>query len=334
MPIISSSWLADFESNMQILTETEYDRLTKNLWFQNVVKERPSKTKRELVSWLLSTAQITPQGLGGNARFDDMVSAQTEFTNQDSGAGLVIRRQELEDLDGNGIDVATRWAADIGAYMAYYPQKLTYAAMLAGTSALAYDGKAYFATDHPCNPNGGGTTYSNLLSSVGISTAVTADVALTNLSTVFGAIGSIKMPNGVDPRMLRPKAIMCSPKLYPRLVQLTSAKFLAQGGTGGAGSGDVSSLISALGFGTPIMLDEMAGADTDYYVLAEQATSSQLGALVYVNREPYKITYYTGQGGGDGVDAKLDRMQELEWHCHGRNVVGYGHPFLLFKCTA
>lgn len=336
MPVLSPQWLADFESNMQFITETEYNRLTESLWYDQIVKEKTSKTKRELVSWLVSTAQIVPLGQGGRQRFEDMVSAQTEFVNEDSGTGLVIRKNELEDLDGNGIQVASQWSADIGAYMAYYPQKQTYAALAAGTTALGYDGKAFFATDHPCNPNGGTATFSNLIPSVDISETVSLDVALKNLGSVYAAIAGVKMPNGVDPRFLRPIAMFGSPKLFPRMVQLSNAKTIAQAATGGAGSADVEALIKSLGFAKPVQIDEMAGGadETNYYVLAKQVSSSQLGALVYVNREPYKITYYTGAGGGDGQDAKLDRVRELEWHCNGRNAVGYGHPFLLFKCKA
>jgi len=58
------------------------------------------------------------------------------------------------------------------------------------------------------------------------------------------------------------------------------------------------------------------------------------GAFVYVDREAFRITYYTGQGGGNGVDAILDRADELEWHCKGRNVAGYGHPYTFFKIKA
>jgi hypothetical protein len=71
--------------------------------------------------------------------------------------------------------------------------------------------------------------------------------------------------------------------------------------------------------------------DTSYYVIAEQLGKSQLGGLVYVDREPFSIRYYTGRGGGNGVDAILDRSDMLEWHTSGCNIAGYGHPFLIFK---
>jgi hypothetical protein len=30
----------------------------------------------------------------------------------------------------------------------------------------------------------------------------------------------------------------------------------------------------------------------------------------------------------------LARADELEWLCKGRNVLGYGHPYLMFKAKA
>jgi hypothetical protein len=38
-------------------------------------------------------------------------------------------------------------------------------------------------------------------------------------------------------------------------------------------------------------------------------SATQMGAFVYYDREPFKITYYTGNGGGTGVDANLDRWR-------------------------
>jgi len=335
MPALTPSFLFDLESNLKKIAEDEYARFSSNLWWSNVAKVRPSAGRREILTWLLSTAQISDQGLGGNIGFEDQMMLETEFVNKDAGNGFKLRRQQFEDLDGNGVDLASQWVRDTSRYMAYWPQKQIVAAMKAGeTTGLAYDGKAFFASDHPVDGKSSPTTYSNLFTSVGVNGDI--DDAVTNLATVFANIASIKMPNGEDPRFLRPSKIICSPKLYPRLVQITGAKFIAQVAGSGAGSADITGVVSAMGYGLPIAADEFAGweSDTTYFVVAEQATASQLGAMVYVEREPFRINYYTGQGGGTGVDAILDRAQELEWHSHGRNVTGYGHPFLLFKCKA
>jgi phage major head subunit gpT-like protein len=338
MPALTPQFIMDLESRMQIITENEYSRFAQNLWWNTIAKVRPSTGRRELVLWLLSTAMIKDQGVdGGNIRFDDLVSKMTEFENRYSGAGLKLRRAQLEDTDGGGMDLAAQWSADVGAYMGYWPQKLVVNLLKNGDTAslfTAYDGKAYFADDHPVNPFKSVGTYANLLTSSNafpIDDGQDIDDALANLGQLFAYIASIKMPNGEDPRYLRPRYLLVPPRMYPRAVQLTSAKFLAQVAGSGAGSGDVEALIKALGFATPIMVDELAGfeSDTTYFVACEQLASSQLGALIYSLREPYKINYY-----GTQDQVELDRKQELEWHCIGRNTVAPGHPYLLFKCKA
>ena len=121
--------------------------------------------------------------------------------------------------------------------------------------------------------------------------------------------------------------------MQARLAQLTNAKFIAQAASSGGGSGDVEALIASFGFVEPVIADELAGweNDTTWFLACEEITSDQLGAFLYIDREPFKINYYTGAGGGTGVDANLGRMNELEWQCQGRNGTGYGHPFLMFK---
>lgn len=334
----------DVESRMQMITQREYERLNANLWWQQVAKMRPSTGRREIIMWLLSTAQIVDQGKGGNIRFDDLVSQYTEIENKFSGAGLKLSRAQLEDTDGGGMELASQWSSDIGAYMSYWPQKQTaYFMKNAHTASLftGYDEVAYFSASHPYNPfNTGAGTYSNLLTGAASGTfpgacpvddSIDMDDAFLNLSKVFAYVCSLKMPNGDDPRMLRPKWIFCSPRLFPRMVQLTSAKFLAQVAGSGAGSADVEAVVKALGFATPIQCDELAGfeSDTTYFVACETLASSQLGAIVYQQREPYRINYYSN------IDqAILNRSQELEWHCIGRNNIAAGHPFLLHKVKA
>ncbi len=355
MPALTPSFLFDFESRMQTITENEYARLSANLFWSRLMKSRPSSSKREMISWLLSTAQIEDLGKkGGNMPFEDIVSQYTEYENRYAGGGLKLLRSQVEDTDGNGLELAAHWSGDIGAYMAYWPQKLLTELIRNGETAgnNSYDGVTFFNKAHPLKP-GGTSTFANLFSGAAASTpstdpndagypgaivigsTVSVDTALENLAKVRAYIASIKMPNGVTPRFLRPAAIYAPPALMPRLVQLTGAKTIAQAATGGAGSNDVEALVKFLSYATPIEVDELSGDDTTFYVGAEQATSSQLGAFVYYDREPFRINYYSGQdGSATGVDAFLNRAEELEWHCKGRNVAGYGHPFAFFKCKA
>src|SRR5579884_884708 len=359
MPALVPSFLFDFESEMQVITEAEFARMTlsTNMWWQKVTRKRSTGKKREILSWLLSTAQIRSTGKGGNLHFADMAAKYQEYDILNAGEGLKLTRDQVEDNDGNGFDFAAEWSAQMGAYMAYWPQKSVATLILGGegtTFGAAYDGLPFFSgigAPHPVNPfKTSAGSYANLFTGASsglypgalpIDTSVSVDQAVANLQAAIAYIASIKMPNGVDPRFLKPKYLMVPPSLTARAQQLTNARYIAQlaaAGVAAGGSGDVEALIKNWGLGEPIEVMEFATSTasdaTSWYLATEQIEQTQLGGLVYVDREPFKITYYTGAGGGTGVDAILDRARELEWHVQGRNVAGYGHPYALFKAKA
>jgi phage major head subunit gpT-like protein len=348
MGVLSPEFLFDFESNMQSIIENEYARIASRLWWSRFMKTRPSASKKEIVAWLISTAKIEDLGkFGGSMFFEDLLSQYTTYENKAAGAGLKLRRFQLEDMDGKGLELASKWAGDIGAYMAYWPQKQLVNLMKNGHSAgfNSYDGVPFFSSAHLANGvNSDAGTFQNIFTGAASGSypgacpisGVAADVALANLTKAIAYIKSIKMPNGEDPRFLNPVALIVPPALQSTAVQITNAKFLAQAASSGGGGGDVAAVIQSFGFSQPVIGDEFAGfeGDSTYFIACEEMNQSQLGAFVYVDREPFKITYYTGQGGGTGVDAQLDRADELEWHCKGRNVAGYGHPYLFFKVKA
>ena len=352
MPALTPQFLFDFESNMQAIVENEMARVTQQLWVDQVVKFLPSASKREILAWILDSAQLSDMGvMGGNMSFADMVVLNTEVTNRFSGQGLRLRRAQFEDNDEHGIELGAKWAGEMGALFSYFPQQAASELILTGESATGYDGQAFFSKAHPNNPKmPSAGTYGNLFSGAynGSSnptfyaaplSGVTLDVALANLWRVYTTIRSFKMPNGKTPRMLRPTKMLVPSALFPQAVEITNARFMAQATSAtGGGSADVSAVITALGFTQPVEIPEFAGIDnTSWYLLCEEMATSQLGAIVHTQREPYAIRYYSGMGGNgapDGLDAILGRADELEWQALGRNGTQFGHPYLLIKVKA
>jgi hypothetical protein len=90
----------------------------------------------------------------------------------------------------------------------------------------------------------------------------------------------------------------------------------------------------ASGGNASFISETLTGSDTTYYLVMGEATSTQLGSLLHLVRKPFKVTYYTGDQGGTGVDAILDRANELEYHVQGRMANQYGHPYGLVKVGA
>jgi phage major head subunit gpT-like protein len=349
MGAITPEFLHDLESRMQTIMETQYGELLSDQWWQRVAKTRTSTSKRERLIWLLETAKIIRLE-AGSMQFEDLVATVAEFENLFAGAGMKLTKEQLEDVfngmpGGEGLELAGAWSRQIGVQAAYWPQNQVAEAIKAGedSASLTYDGKPFFALDHHVNGvDAGDGSFANLLNATSLGTlapihgpesgagSVTADVAMQNLQRVFAYMAGVKMPNGRDPRKLRPVGIIVPPSMSARAQQLTNARLLAQAASGGAGGADVEAIIRNWGIGQPIQADELGanlgGDDRDYYVIAAGADRSELGALVYMTREAFNVVFH-----GPMTDAQLARMREFQWLTGGRNVVGYGHPYLLFK---
>jgi len=346
MGALTPNFLFDLESRMRVVIENEFSRLLTNSWWKKVATTRNSESKRELITFLLSTANIERVGTG-QVNYLDIEAAYTELVNDFAGAGLRLKEEQFDDLDGNGIQLAAKWASDIGALMGYWPQQeVARFLKTAHTDFIGYDKLAFFHAAHLTNPNNAALgTYANLFTGASSgdypgavpiheigSGAVPADVALQNLAKLQAYVAGFKMPNGITPRMLRLKGLIVPPKMFPRAVQLTNAKFIVQaGGASGAGSSDVEALVKNLGFAEPIQADELAGYEneTTYFAVCEQVQSTEVGGVIYQERKPFKVNFYSGN---DGANVELARSGEYEWICKGRNAVGAGHPYLLLKC--
>jgi len=363
--VLTASFLFDFKSNMQAISEQSYQNKLKNLHYQKFTRSRTSDGEREILAWLLSTARLQRNGQGGNIEFDSLAQIKQTYTHGNFDAGLKIKKNQLTDLDGRGVDIAREWSSQIGADIAYFPQREVVTQLLNGETGLCYDGKAFFAKDHPIHPAlTSGGTYANLFSGAAASTpltdpndagypgalpideSVTVDVAMSNLNKALAYISSIKMPNGMDPRFLTVKGIIHPPKLRARVQQLSNAKLVAQPTSGGGGSANVEAVVQDWAFGEPICMAELggganyplgengegstvSGSDTSYYLLCAEEQTSEIGALVWIEREPVVIQSFTPND-----QVALAEARVFEWLAQGRGVAGYGLPYFLFKVKA
>jgi hypothetical protein len=336
-----------------------YANLLKNMWWNKIASVQTIATGEELISWILETAKVRRLNKdGGNVKYSAMVSAKLALSSGFVGDSHEIQRHLLEDMDANGVAESVAWSQQVATHSVYWPQEETARALMYGqtdSDFLCFDGKQLFATDHPLNYQDTDLgTYANVFTGAasgaypgacpvhGAETyatgAVTPEVGLTNLQKVVGYIRSIKSANGVTPMRLRPIGTLCAPRLHPRMVQLTQAKVIAQGGGAGTvfgGGADVEAQIASLGLGMPIIAEELAGYenDTTFFVVCENVASPEVSGLVYANRESFNTNFYTGKSGGDGyLEAMLNRTNRLEYHCQGRNGIFAGMPNLLFKC--
>lgn len=355
--MLTPTFFFNLETGMQVIAEQEFQRLLADLWYSKVSTERPTgETRKQRLIWTLDTAGIQYQDrLEGDVIFEEMLATSQEYEWKAATGGLEVHKVELEDLDGGGINAASEWARQVGAYAAYWPQKQIASLIRNGeqSTSLAYDAQIFFSKAHLTNVMDSSVgTFANIFTGAAASTpstdpqdaaypgalpidnSVTVDVALANLQKAIAYIRGCRMPNGEDPRGLKPAYILHPPALTARIQEMTKAKFIAQAAASGGGAADISMIMSAWGLGMPVECPELAagftnGSDTDYYIVTQQMVSSSLGAILWFNREPFSVVY-----NGPQTDAQLARAAKFQWKIAGRNLGAYGHPFLLFKGKA
>lgn len=317
MPDITPSFVMQYERRMKAIKEEEYVRRLsdESIWWNKVVRPMDIEGKTERMTWFLSTATIEPIGPtgSGDLLFENLVTQTAEYPTFRHGKGIIIQRDQLEDLDGTGLDQAAEWSSQAGNEIAYYPQRLSAQLFLNGAntdgSANAYDGVPFFADNttnsgigHPYNPYrtslGGyanwlhGSASGTYPGACPIDSSVTTDTAFQNLAKAIAYITNVKMPNGVDPRFLRVAFIMAAPKLAPRLFQLTDSKFIAQAASSGGGSADIIAVINAWGLGKPIIANEFGAAYSYSYKMPFVVASSGAVSFLPETVTGSDTTYY------------------------------------------
>lgn len=341
--ILTPALVREFESRIEGIIVSDYARIARELWVQNIVALKRVMTKKETFAWLLETASIKPTGDSGRIqKYEDLVSQYTELTTTHYGDGLKLHRDKFNDVvngvpGGAAFDAAAHWTKQMGPLMALHPQLLVLDFLkTAHTSAVkAYDGEIFFSTAHPLHPDNASIgTYKNLLTggdAAPIHPGVTMDVAAQNIAKVWAHTMTIPTANGKLMRQLKPRFLFCAPSSYPRAKQLLSSDFIAMAAASGGGSADFKAFLAAMGVITPIVIPELETFEggTTYFIGCEQVTAGDLAGIIYVEREPFKLIKY-----GEMTDAQLMRMKELEWEVDGRNAVSGGHPYLLHKVKA
>jgi hypothetical protein len=306
---------------------------------------------------------------GGSINFEQLSSVTKEYFPAYHAKGYRIQKMEWLNRLNRGMDPVAKWVGDSGRYAAYYPQRLMAQLILNGANVTGYDGVAFWSQSHPVNPNIASLgTFANTFTGAASGTYPGAlpiddshsmDVAFTNLGAAFSYIaGAVSQPNGQDVRLLIPKFIIHPPRMLTRVTQLLNASFIAQTAgyqTGGttqataAGAADgIKQVFEKWGMAKPIMAKELGasrsytygppnfqttvtGSDTTYYIVCEEAYSSQLGAFILNRRQPFKLHTYSGESGAEGVDAVLGRAQQLEWHHDAYLGPDVGHPWAIFQ---
>lgn len=230
---------------------------------------------------------------------------------------LALDRLDIED-DQLGL---FNMSLDMLAYQVrVFPDKLVTSLIQHGEDAtsLCYDGKAFFATDHPVNIDSGTTTWSNYDST---GKALTAGNFQAARAQMQGLVGSDGTPLGVYPTLL-----LVPPALEATARQILNAEFIAPGAAFGQNASSVVQTNVLKGSADLLVVPWLAGEDTTWYLLD---TRFPIKPFIFQTREPAKFTYKNSP-----TDDNVFRLNKFVYGADVRCNAGYSLPFLAYKAVA
>jgi phage major head subunit gpT-like protein len=220
----------------------------------------------------------------------------------------------LEDFEDDQLGFHRAMIAQIGEQAALWRDDLVFAALLAGSTDLGYDGAAFFANAHSLN----GNTIDNLFAS----TALNSD----NYNAVRAAMMDYV---GEDGRSLRvmPNLLVVPPALErtaKEIVEATQRPIVYGANTAAAPIDNVMRGTSRV----MVCHDLSAaagGSDTTWYLMD---TTRSVKPFVFAERKAPAFSQLT-----EGSEHAF-KEDEVLYGARARGVVGYGPFWLAAKCTA
>lgn len=325
MPIITPTYIMNFEGDMRFVMTNAWSRTLKKLWWPRVQLLETTGSAFQYIEWILETARIQPLGpKGASMPQDPLVAVSQELVHDHFGNGLELFRSDIED---DKVARAPKWANDTGSAAAYWPQRLLVQAMQAGKVNKAFDGLPFFNTAHPVNPYDiAGATIANggLYSNLHVGTPFTVE----NLMRVTAYIESIRHPGGA-PMGALPTLVCVPSNLRFRSNQALNAEIYTDvlNVTQGASASNI--VKTAYEFEPPIVAAELNNEPTVWYVGVPADQDAFDGAFGYLEREPFSTNTYSPLD-----QASLANVNVFQWKNRGRNGSFYGLPYRWHRCES
>lgn len=295
---------AAFQDGYQNLLD-EYGRP----WWSQIAMEIPSDTDEEVHSWIQQIPGVR-EWLG-----DRVLNAISE-------AGYRLKNRTFEDTVGVSKDrIADRKiAADavlmrmLGYQFAKFPDRSIATELLAGyATRKCWDGKAFFATDHPVDPlDASKGTFSNLnASGMGLTAA--------NFDSVFSAMSLFKNADGNILGVV-PDTIFVPPQLR------TTAHLIARSAYVPSTAGTATQSNPNEGVVDVVVLPELGTEATTWYLAKVK------GPLKPLIRQTREAPVFDLVFGPDSDHCKKTR--QLGWGADCREAFGYTLPQLMVRSAA
>ena len=95
--IITPTFVSDLKTRVQDIANEDYQRLKQDIWWNKIATALNSTTKKERLTWLLSTGLLEEVAHdGGEVAYDTLLRASTEFENKFVRKGLKVKFEEFD----------------------------------------------------------------------------------------------------------------------------------------------------------------------------------------------------------------------------------------------
>lgn len=283
---------------------------TSPVWWQRFATEIPSDTETEIHAWMEIIPGFTKWV--DERKFHPVGHADYSLTNEDYAAGMSLPRNKVLDdklgLYGNQAEMIGMQAAKWRDRMLADRLKNGHTS---GAAYKCYDGKPFFATDHPKSVN---AQVTGTLSNYRTGTALTP----ANFNAMYAAMQGFPGPDG-EPLGITPTRLTVPPLLRATALEIAGPDGVIVVNAAGTASGsNVNRNIVEVE-----VIPELAGADTTWYLGCHEWPIQPL--IVQMRQMPT----FDELAGLQSEHCK--RKKELLYGSDARGAFGYSFPHLMMK---
>jgi phage major head subunit gpT-like protein len=223
-------------------------------------------------------------------------------------ATLAVDKEEIED---DSLGLFEPRARELGRIAARIWFQLLVDALAAGTSALGFDGVAFFSASHPLNPAG---VQSNLDIGGTLQKVMSAANDDTNAGVINTAVSAMRNYKGEDGRLLgvNPTHILVAPSYELPVRRVLNSALTSNGGTN-----------VMQGYLQIMVIPELEGATPPWYVAD---LSAPIKPLILQKRKEVELVAKVSL-----TDDNVFWQREFIWGVDCRGVAGYGPWWLMAR---
>jgi len=276
---------------------------TETTW-QRIATEVPSQSKAENYAWLGKFPKLREW-------FGDKVIKRLEgygytITNRSFESTVAVHKHEIQDGDILGLPIIF---ASMGEEAKQFPQDIVFEALTTGFVNKCFDGKTFYATDHPVGDKKKSTFSNKLTKKLSWASLAEADASFGAAKTMMT---SLKDENGRSLK-IKPDLLVVPPALESVATALmTAAKFAD--GTENIYKGNAE-----------VLVDASLATDTEWHLLS---TKKVIKPIIWQIREKANLVSQT-----DIESSDLFNRGEYLFGVEARGEAGYSLPHLAVGST-